>query len=160
MTTWFIADPHFGEQPKGRQRAAALSADELDALIEQRWCERIAADDVVWHLGDVGDWRRLARLPGVKHLIFGNNDKGRRQTADSGVFASTAGLHRFKADTGIFFLIHDPAHADKAETAPVIHGHLHSLPSPAPGFVSVSVDRHGWSPVRVEEIAPLLRQGN
>lgn len=152
MTLWFTADTHFGEQPKARQRATALSAEQLDALIEQRWRATVAPDDVVWHLGDVGDWRRLANLPGVKHLVFGNNDKGRRDIAASGVFASTAASHRIQLGTRTLFLVHDPAHAGTDVLDTVIHGHLHALPSPAPNFISVSVDHHDWCLVGAEQI--------
>jgi len=152
MTIWFTADTHFGEQPKARQRAAALSADQLDALIEQRWRETVAADDIVWHLGDVGDWRRLADLPGIKHLVFGNNDKNRREIAASGLFASTATTHRMASTSGEILLIHDPADAASEAVDVIVHGHLHALPSPAPNFISVSVDRHDWRPLRAERI--------
>lgn len=154
MTIWFTADTHFGEQPKARQRAAELSAEQLDALIEQRWRETVEAGDIVWHLGDVGDWRRLADLPGVKHLVFGNNDKGRRKITDSLVLASTATSHRLQTATGMLLLIHDPAHAGADGSNTVVHGHLHALPSPAPNFISVSIDRHDWRPLRAAQVAP------
>ena len=102
---------------------------------------------------DAGDRRRLADLLGVKRLVFGNNDKGHRAIAASGVFASTASSHRLQTGAGMLFLIHDPADAHTAGSDTVVHGHLHALPSPAPNFISVSVDRHAWGPLRAEQIA-------
>jgi calcineurin-like phosphoesterase family protein len=152
MTVWFIADTHFGEQPRARQRASAMSAQELDDVIERRWKEEVRDGDTVWHLGDVGDWRRLAGLPGTKHLVFGNNDKGRRSIAASGVFAHTTVSHQLEIDGVSYELIHDPAHAEPASDRPVIHGHLHAMTSPAPRCLSVSFDRWGWAPVGSEDV--------
>ena len=53
----------------------------------------------------------------------------------------------------MLFLIHDPADAHTAGSDTVVHGHLHALPSPAPNFISVSVDRHAWGSLRAEQIA-------
>lgn len=149
MTIWFIADTHFGEQPKGRLKASGLSAEELDALIEERWREKIAGGDEVWHLGDVGDWRRLADLPGVKHLIFGNCDGARKAMRSSPLFASTAVSHRTEIGGRALFLVHNPEHAAKDEEALVVHGHLHAKPSTHSNGWSVSVDRHDWGPVQL-----------
>ena len=146
MTTWFIADTHFNEQPKARQRAIGLAGNELDQLIEQRWRETIAEDDIVWHLGDVGDWQRLAFLPGIKHLVFGNCDRARQAMTRSGLFASTAPQRLIDMAAGSILLVHDPAHAGD-HNGVVVHGHLHARPSPGPRFKSVSVDRNAWSPV-------------
>lgn len=151
MTTFFIADTHFGEQPKARERATGLNGDDLDRLIEQRWRETIRDEDLVWHLGDVGDWRRVADLPGVKHLIFGNCDRRRQAIATSDIFASTATRQIIDAVSGPVLLVHDPAHAAD-HGGPVIHGHLHARPSPGPRFTSVSVDQHLWSPTPAADL--------
>lgn len=153
MTTWFIADTHFAEQPKARQRATGLSGDELDRLIEERWRALVGQDDVVWHLGDVGDWRRLSDLPGTKHLILGNCDKEQRAIAASGVFAFIATQALVDTAEDVVLLVHNPAHGQDHDGT-VIHGHLHARPSPSPRFKSVSVDHHSWSPASATAITP------
>lgn len=146
MTTWFIADTHFNEQPKARQRGTGLSGDELDRLIEQRWRDAVGDHDIVWHLGDLGDWQRIAHLPGIKHLVFGNCDRAKRALIASGVFASTSARRLIDTAEGSVLLVHDPAHAGDHDGL-VVHGHLHSLPSPGARFKTVSVDQHAWTPV-------------
>lgn len=54
MTIWFIADTHFGEQPRGRVKATGLSAEALDGRVAARWRERVGPEDLVYHLGDLG----------------------------------------------------------------------------------------------------------
>lgn len=156
MRTWFIADTHFGKQPPGRVRWSGLTAGELDALIEANWRERVAEEDVVWHLGDIGpDWRRLERLPGLKHLILGNDDKKDRQVRTeieaSPIFKTVRNRHRLPVNGGSLFLIHIPAEARREPAHEVIHGHLHHNPS-APGHRSVSVDQIGWAPQSLDEL--------
>jgi len=156
MPTWFIADTHFGKQPGGRCKWSGMSAGELDTLIEANWRDRVAENDVIWHLGDIGpDWRRLATLPGVKHLILGNDDKKdkeeRAEIEASRIFETVRNRHRLEVDGGSLFLIHIPAEAKRKPAHEVIHGHLHHLPS-VPGHRSVSVDRTGWAPQRLEEL--------
>lgn len=152
MTVWFIADTHFGEQAGRRQKASGLTAQELDALIEQRWREHIAEGDAIWHLGDVGkDWRRLADLPGTKNLILGNGDIESRKMVTSGIFASVAMSHRLPVDGGFLFLIHIPEQALDQPAKEVVHGHHHAR-QPLPGHRSVSVDRTDWAPIRLEDL--------
>lgn len=160
MSIWFTADTHFGEQPKARQRATGLSAQELDTLIERRWRETVAADDKVWHLGDVGDWRRLAGLPGTKHLIFGNNDKGRREITASGIFASTGTYAMMSEMAGEMYFVHDPANVAEPDNYVVVHGHLHALSLSEPDFISVSVDCRDWAPISLGDILAIALEAN
>ncbi len=152
MTIWFIADTHFGEQPKTRQRLSGMDADTLDALMVEGWRATVADDDVVWHLGDVSrDWERLVDLPGTKHLIFGNTDKARVRMAASPIFASTADRHVLATDAGPLFLIHIPEQAGDAPAGMVVHGHHHHR-DPKPCQRSVSVDRSNWAPVALDTL--------
>lgn len=160
MTTWFIADNHFGKQPLGRVEWSGLTPGELNALIEANWRERVAEEDVVWHPGDIGpDWRRLETLPGVKHLILGNDDKKDRQVRteieESPIFEAVCNRHRLPVNGGSLFLIHIPTDARREPAKEVIHGHLHHLPSEA-GHRSVSVDQIGWTPQSLQDF---LRRG-
>lgn len=152
ITVWFVADTHFGEQPRTRQRLSGMDAGTLDELMMERWRATVAAGDDVWHLGDVGrDWQRLADLPGTKHLIFGNTDKARTRMAASPVFASTAERRILPTRAGPLFLIHIPEQAGDAPPGMVVHGHHHHR-DPKPGQRSVSVDRTGWAPIALDAL--------
>jgi calcineurin-like phosphoesterase family protein len=152
MTIWFIADTHFGKQPKPRIKATAMTADELDTLIEERWREHVGDDDTVWHLGDIGPViDRLASLPDRKHLIKGNDDPSLRKLRDTGLLETAATSRLLDLGGASLFLVHNPSDAPAEPGGAVVHGHTHAL-TPQPGHRSVSVDRTGWRPLTLNEL--------
>jgi calcineurin-like phosphoesterase family protein len=151
MTVWLISDTHFGEQPARRCKASGLSADELDMLIQHNWRTRVAPDDTVWHLGDVGrTWQVLKNLPGTKHLILAHASDRRPAIARAQVFASIQEHATLPTLAGPRFLVHNPDPWAADPRTDIVHGHHHYHPS-APGRRSVCVDHNGWGPVALEE---------
>lgn len=77
---FFTGDTHFGDARVLRlDRRPFATMAEHDAALIALWNETVAADDDVWHLGDViaphgALDALLAGLHGRKHLIVGNND--------------------------------------------------------------------------------------
>lgn len=152
MTTWFIADTHFGRQPRDRIKASGMTSVELDDRIDTLWRERVQANDSVWHLGDIGpDMDRLVRLPGRKHLIKGNDDPSLRDLQASGHFKGVWMKLAVELDDVPLFLVHKPGDVPATVVGHVIHGHTHAL-DPKPGHRSVSVDRTDWGPITFEEL--------
>ena len=153
--TWFIADTHFGRQPAPRRKATKLSCAELDELISDNWRRLVADSDVVWHLGDVGDPSIVARLPGHKHLIMGN-DRAERDAAIDGGFLTA--VKRAQIDTAQYTveLVHIPKDAKTGGV--VFHGHLHSERASDPRFVCLSVDRWRFSPVLKSDAVGMAQQ--
>ena len=143
-TVWLIADTHFGQQPKPRLRATGMTAAAMDAALVAAWHRCVGAHDIVWHLGDVGDFGFLPSLPGVKHLVWGNCES-RQRGIDSEAFERVE--KRVVLD-GIE-LVHDPR--DARTTGPVFHGHLHHLHDGRAGFVCLSVDQTNFAPIHLTE---------
>jgi calcineurin-like phosphoesterase family protein len=53
MTIWFTGDQHFGhEKIIGYCGRPFGSVEEMDRVMVERWNERVAEDDTVYHLGD------------------------------------------------------------------------------------------------------------
>ncbi len=147
MTVWFIADTHFGRQPRHRIKSLGMTGSELDDRIAARWACMVGDGDEVWHLGDVGpDIDRLAGLPGIKHLIRGNDDLPLKALAGSAVFKSVQNQHLLQMEGQAFFLVHKPSDVPSNPGGHVVHGHTHQL-EPAAGLRSVSVDRTDWGPI-------------
>ena len=156
MTTWFISDTHFGEQPARRQKAAGLTASELDARILGNWRDEVSDGDEIWHLGDIGkSWRVLLALPGRKHLILAHNSDRRPVIAKSGVFATIQERHRLVANGHTLDLIHNPDDSEPTPGVPLVHGHYHYR-APGPGCVSVCVDHCNWGPVSLDRVLAQL----
>lgn len=151
MTEFFIADMHFGSASNAKWRKFPASSD-MDTTIIRAWRERVVEDDIVWVLGDVGSLEPLHNLPGMKHLVFGNDDTPKGNFRSSGLFDSYANSHIHVSDRGSIHLIHRPRDAPD-DGLPVLHGHTHAMPDePHPRFVSVSVDKTGWGPIALDEV--------
>lgn len=152
MTTWFIADTHFGRQPRQRLKVLGLTGGELDERIASRWRELVGDDDEIWHLGDIGpDMDRIAGLPGIKHLIRGNDDPPLKFFDKNPLFRSARSKHTLQADGTELFLVHRPADIPGTASGIIVHGHTHHL-DPAPGHRSVSVDRTDWGPITLDQL--------
>lgn len=156
MGIWFIADTHFGRQPRHRIKTTGLTGPELDELMISRWRECIGEGDTVWHLGDIGPDRHLLKdLPGTKYLIKGNDDPSLAAMRDSGLVVNAWKRHLLQLEDVALYLVHDPRDAPAAPGGVVVHGHTHEL-EPAPGQYSISVDRTQWAPVSLENLKWLI----
>lgn len=79
---WFSSDSHYGHENIIKYCDRPFKdADHMDEVMIERWNDRVAEDDVVFHLGDVamGDITRslpkIARLNGKIIMISGNHDR-------------------------------------------------------------------------------------
>lgn len=140
MTTWIISDTHFGDTGllgsglgKGKTARDFDTVAQMNECLADNWNDHVAADDTIFHLGDVfaGEgWKLLARLKGQKHLILGNHDNPRNHELAQ-VFQSMA---IWKAmDEAKVVLTHVPIILSEesglgARFAVNVHGHLHSKP--------------------------------
>lgn len=129
-----------------------LTGAELDERIAERWRALVGDDDEVWHLGDIGpDLDRIAGLPGMKHLIRGNDDPPLKFFASSPLFRSARSKHTLSVEGTELFLVHRPADIPATVQGIIVHGHTHHL-DPAPGHRSVSVDRTDWGPITLDQL--------
>lgn len=77
----FTSDLHLFHKLPIRLRGFA-DADEQLASLRETWNEHVTKRDTVWILGDLNVGRQaeaiafIDTLPGTKHLVFGNHDKG------------------------------------------------------------------------------------
>lgn len=86
---WFTSDHHFGHKNiiEFSKRPFA-SVEEMNVEMVKRWNEKIAPDDIVYHLGDFalmspGKVRQLReQLNGKIHLITGNHESSALACAD------------------------------------------------------------------------------
>jgi calcineurin-like phosphoesterase family protein len=160
MTVWFTSDTHFGD-PRvlriDRRPYPGLAAH--DEALVAAWRERVAADDEIWHLGDFCFAKPaeraaelLARLPGRKHLVIGNND-GPATISDPS-WASVQHYAEMALDGHHLVLCHYPFrtwnHMGKGWID--LHGHSHGKLKPAPRQIDVGVDAFGFRPVTLGEL--------
>jgi calcineurin-like phosphoesterase family protein len=82
MNRWFTSDTHFGHANIIKYcNRPFTDVDEMNEAIVENWNRVVAADDTVYHLGDValGPWEKwdevLTRLNGHKILVVGNHER-------------------------------------------------------------------------------------
>ena len=73
QTCWITSDTHFGDE----ELRAGISGRPSDEEIFRKLKSKVGKNDVLIHLGDVGNLDYIKKLKGYKILIMGNHDAGR-----------------------------------------------------------------------------------
>lgn len=71
-TIWLISDPHFNDGEMKYLRKDYIGDDEQVRRINSK----VAKNDTIIFLGDIGDLSYIKRIRGYKVLIMGNHDQG------------------------------------------------------------------------------------
>lgn len=152
MAIHFVADLHFNAE-NARHALSHGFADcaERTRRICDVWRSRVAEDDTVWIIGNVGNPIHLAALPGTKHLVRGINDPRPWDCLTTGRYASVCSAQRLNTELGSFDLVCNPVHASGAEGVRVLHGHAQGTWA-TPAYICVSVAHIGWGPITLDEI--------
>lgn len=182
MTVWYTSDLHFGHRFVAELRGFN-DVDDHDAALCDNWASRVAADDVVWVLGDLAMSRYvealalIKALPGIKHLVAGNHDPvhpmhrraPKYQPACLDTFASVQAAARRRINGVDVLLSHFPYTADRGETrypqwrlpnlgAWLLHGHTHAGERiTGPREIHVGVDAWGLAPASEHAITQLIK---
>ena len=163
--TWVIADTHFGhanilnfKREDGTPLRDFPSVEAMHETMIQNWNAVVAPEDRVYMLGDVAISRRgirhIGRLTGRKVLVKGNHDifklKDYQPYFDD-IRAYVTSPHQY-------ILSHIPIHPSSMGRWLVnVHGHTHSVPSPDPRYVCVSVEQTNYTPVLLDTILKRVR---
>lgn len=175
MAIWFTADTHFGHANIIRySRRPFSSVEEMDSTFIERINERVAADDILYHLGDFAIRETEAPVYRAKIrcrrivLILGNHDpqtlSGEVRPAFAQLFLETHSLLRIKVQVAnqpqLIVLCHyamriwDRAHYGSWH----LFGHSHGGLADDPHARSwdVGVDNNGYAPMSLEEVAAIM----
>jgi len=115
---WFVSDTHFSHKnilkfcPNTRQ---GKDYEEHDEILIRNWQQQVQPQDRVYMLGDIFfcDAVRarsiMRRLPGQKHLVYGNHDKVIQTNKDlRDMFESVADYKELAIDGQKIVLFHFP----------------------------------------------------
>lgn len=138
-------------------RRPFASVPEMDAALEANWAARVGPDDDIWHLGDVAvGWppdrvaALLARLPGRKHLVPGNNDGSAVRALPA--WATVTEFTELP-DQGLVLCHYALRHWRNQNRGWLnLHGHSHGRLKPLPRQHDVGVDARAYTPVTLEEL--------
>ena len=165
MKTFFTSDTHFGH---GRvielcKRPFADLANMDDAMV-RAWNDRVAPDDIVWHVGDFAMGRdekieaTFHRLNGVKHLVLGNHDEEREEILTL-PWASISQIAITIVDGQRITMCHYPMKSWPQARKGAIHlfGHMHGRLKGTKRSLDVGADCWNFQPVTLDEIRRRLK---
>lgn len=125
---YFIGDLHFGHKGILNIRNEFKSSAEHDQFIVDTWNGKVKKNDLVYVMGDVAlskeGLERCRELVGRKILVKGNHDEEdiHRYLV---FFENIVALHKYKDETGRYWLSHAPIHPVELRGRDNIHGHTH-----------------------------------
>ena len=165
MSIYFTADTHFGHARILELCARPYqSIEEMDDDLIRRWNDVVAADDTVYHLGDLTlggpetASRYLARLSGHLRVVPGGHDErwakpGREYRTQSGPVQVLPPLAEVKLAGTHLVLCHYSLREWEGSFHGVLHlhGHTHGRLVEPPGSVDVGVDVF-TAPVSLEDL--------
>jgi calcineurin-like phosphoesterase family protein len=167
MTIWVISDTHFGqeslarvfESPEGhparvdpRTGQRFPSAQAMNELMIERWCDTVKPGDHIYHLGDVCMNKAflsiIKALPGAKRLILGNHDTHGTNAYREAGFQKVLGSRRIDG----LLLTHFPVHERSLPSTlhGNVHGHTHQW-NYGRRYLNVCVEQTDYRPISLEE---------
>ncbi len=163
MSTYFIADTHFGAENILRYENRPFgSAEEMDKMLIENWNGAVSETDEVYVLGDFGaegqEEAVLSQLNGIKYLVKGNHD------TNSNEYYRNAGFKEVY-DMPVLFekfwiLSHEAIYVNCNMPYANLFGHVHNSPivkDYSSQHFCVSAERTGYTPVLFAEIAARVK---
>jgi calcineurin-like phosphoesterase family protein len=158
MTTFFIADLHFGDdkllttyrRPDGSPLRPFKDVAEMDAEIVKRWNDIVTDDDTVWVLGGLGrkpHFGKVASLNGTKRLIAGNGDN--IDFALVGLFSEIRNAKHLPGLMLTYLPVHERQLTDREVN---VHGHLRARGLKSAQYVCVSAEQTDYRPISENEL--------
>ena len=164
---FFISDTHFNDRNiliYARQQFKSL--EEMNELIISNWNSVVKERDIVYHLGDFGDYSFLDRLNGEIIIIKGNHDDEEKLKA----VRPDIKFYDKPIVDGWMFLSHEPIVFLGPQVPYLnIHGHLHQFDYRMTDslnwydgnrYFNVSCEKINYTPINVMDIIDLIGYKN
>jgi len=158
---YFTADTHFGSERTLEFSCRPFnSVSEMDNVLIENWNSVVKRNDIVYHLGDFGNYPILERLNGRVILYWGNYEKedaghaggdyyfNRKLIDDYGF--EKAESAKINIDGNDFYLVHKPE--DYNNKYFNLFGHIHKLCMVKRFGLNVGVDCHNFKPISLEKV--------
>lgn len=156
---WFTSDTHFGSQ-----RTLELSqrpfktVEEMDKILIENWNSVVGKNDIVYHLGDFGNYNTVKQLNGNIVLIYGNyelKDRIKREDLiEYGFNDAEYNPTRRKINNIFLNLSHLPSESEKRININEFNlfGHIHKLQMVKKFGLNVGTDCHNFYPINIETV--------
>ena len=163
MTVFFTADTHFSsERALEHSKRPFASPEIMNNILIDNWNSLITNDDIVFHLGDFGDFSIAEKLHGKIYLVPGNHERVNPDfinyhdcfTKVLPDISSTI-LNDNTGEIYHIMMAHEPSklrpyRIDYNDIN--LFGHLHKLCMVKPYGINVGVDCHNFKPITLETV--------
>ena len=157
---FFTSDTHFGHEKKIRYKEVPFkTVDEMNKELVKRWNNKVGPNDIVYHLGDFGNYEFVKQLNGRIKLICGNYEErdygknfeefrkklialGFDDVIQKGIYLDEKVLGQK------VYLTHKPT--DHAKNCLTMFGHVHSLALVKEFGFNVCTTYHYFAPISLE----------
>lgn len=169
---WFTSDQHFGsERALKLSRRPFVTVEEMDNTIIDNFNSNVCEDDIVFHLGDFGNFDRLKELNCKnQYLIIGNYESEEIANNFDRDFISYNEYLKEKGFKDVFKsyvmsidthptlktinLVHKPEDCIKLSPAVKFNlfGHIHGRQMIKRYGIDVGVDAHHFYPITIDTV--------
>ncbi|MBW4606355.1 MAG: metallophosphoesterase family protein [Hassallia sp. WJT32-NPBG1] len=173
---WFTSDTHFGHKNILKYTSRPFSSiEEMDEVLIENWNSKVASDDEVYHLGDVGLYspgklrKILDKLNGKIYLIRGNHDESAQTCKDRFEWIKDYYELLMPDSDGyqgkqLIILFHYAMRVWQASHYGSYHlyGHSHGELPDDPNSLSfdVGVDCHNYAPINYDDVKRIMKNKN
>lgn len=164
---WFTSDTHFGgERTLKLSKRPFQTVEEMDRVLINNWNSLVNEDDIVYHLGDFGDYTTAEKLNGYINLITGNYERFEILKVRENAKRFNM-VYRDKCDCWIEYrkegeinnyhlsMSHEPSiiKEDPISSDHInLFGHIHKLCMVKPYGLNVGTDCHNFCPINLETV--------
>ena len=171
---WFTSDTHFGSQRTLElSRRPFKNVEEMDKALIENWNSIVNEKDIVYHIGDFGNYDIVKKLNGKIRLVAGNYECSdangdyeimRRKLIDKGFNGVTFNRLNFVTEDNVYYMLHhkpsDRNHLPEIDWDCVrndnevfsLFGHIHKLQMVKRFGLNVGVDCHNFKPIDLETV--------
>lgn len=157
---FFTADTHFNQQRTldySINRRIFKDLNEMNSVLIENWNSEITNKDIVYHLGDFGDYEYRKFLKGNIRLILGNYEESDIKNAESIESIKNYGFESVQGNTILninglrIHLSHMPSKFDTAVDFNLF-GHIHGRQQIKEFGLDVGVDAQNYAPIDLDTV--------
>lgn len=170
MKVFFTSDTHFGsKRTLELSKRPFNSVEEMDEQMISNWNSIVEKDDIVYHLGDFGNYETIRKLNGNIILLFGNYehreilsvnhllelgfkevDTWKKRT----ILLEDIKSDTYKEDNLYLNMAHEPSNINNhyCKNEFNIFGHIHKLQMVKRFGLNVGVDCHNFKPIDLDTV--------
>lgn len=154
MSVFFIADLHFDDERILRYENRPFeNVKQMNETIIKNWNYKVAKNDIVFILGDIGNETYIKELNGKIYLIKGNHDTKKNQEYRACGFEE---VYDYPIVYENFWILsHEPMYINQNMPYANLFGHVHQSPqymTYSKQHYCVTVERIDYTPIVFEEI--------